>query len=372
MSALFRRTLGTRLARDAGLCVAASFVVFAGVALLVLFLDLRQDPAPGAQGGTSFEELIEHVLFAASVAAPIATALAVFSVRRAARRATARVDALMSTAAAINVDSIGVRVPESGEGDEIGQLARSLNALLARIELGVAAQRQFAADASHELRTPLAAIITALEVARAQDRSAAQWVQVADQCLDDARRMVELVEALLHVTRPVVDSRERPAIGLLAVLDPLVERWKLRAPHVELQLGVAPGIALHADARALEIVFENLVSNAVAQSRAGGAVRILASDSGSVIRIAVEDEGPGIPQGERQHIFRAFARGAHAADLDGAGPGFGLGLSIVRRIVEASHGRIFVDDAFHAGARFVMEFEPLEKQDCDGALSPVY
>ena len=354
-----RRTLGTRLARDAGLCVAASFVVFAGVALLVLFLDLRDEAAFNAGGKTAFEELIEHVLWAAGVAAPIATALAVFSVRRAAQRATARVDALISSAAAINADSIGVRVPESGEVDEIGQLARTLNALLVRIEQGVAGQRQFAADASHELRTPLAAIITAIEVARAQDRSAAQWVQVADQCLGDARRMVELVEALLHITRPVVDAGEQPAVELHAVLTPLAARWKLRAPHVDVRLEVAPGIALHADARALEIVFENLVSNAVAQSRQGGTVRIAASNSGSVVRIAVEDEGPGIPQGERQHIFTAFARGAHAADLDGANPGFGLGLSIVRRIVEASHGRIYVDDAFHAGARFVMEFEPL-------------
>jgi two-component system, OmpR family, sensor kinase len=353
------RTLGTQLARDAGLCVAASMLVFAGVALLVLFLDLRQDTTLGADGSTSFEELIEHLLWATLVAAPIATALAVFSVRRVARRATARVDALISSAAAIDVDSIGVRVPESGAGDEIDHLARTLNALLGRIEQGVAAQRQFSADASHELRTPLAAIINALEVARAQDRSVAQWVHVADQCLNDARHMVELVEALLHTTRLVMDPREHPAIELHAVLAPLAARWKLRAPHVVVQLDVATHIALHADARALEIVFENLVSNAVAQSRRGGTVRIRATNSGSIVRIAVEDEGPGIAQGERQHIFRPFARGAHAADLDGASPGFGLGLSIVRRIVEASHGRIFVDDAFHAGARFVIEFEPL-------------
>ena len=358
-----RRTLGTRLAWEAGWGVMASCLVFVAVASLVLFLDLREDASLGADGSSSFEELIEQVLWAALVAAPIATALAVVCVRRAAQRATARVDALISSAAAISVDSLGVRVPESGEsdelgkGDEIDQLAQTLNALLERIERGVTAQRQFAADASHELRTPLAVIINALEVARARDRSPAQWASVADQILGDARRLAELVEALLHVARPVTGPAEPSAVELQAVLAPLVARWKQRAPHVDVQLDVAPHMALHADARALEIVFDNLVSNAVAQSRSGGTVRVVAADVGGVTRIAVEDEGPGIPSGERERIFKTFSRGTHAADLDGARPGVGLGLSIVRRIVEASQGRIFIDDAYHAGARFVMEFE---------------
>jgi two-component system, OmpR family, sensor kinase len=352
-----RRTLGTRLAWEAGLCVAASLVVFVAVALLVLYADLRADGALGADGGTPFEELIEQLLLATLVSAPIATALAVFSVRQAARRATARVDALIATAAAINVNTIGTRVAESGDSDEIGQLARTLNALLERIEQGIAAQRQFAADASHELRTPLAAIITALEVALTRERSPSHWAQVADQTLGDARRMAELVEALLHVTRPVANAGEHAAIELHAILAPLAARWKLRAPQVQVHVDVATRIALHADARALEIVLDNLVSNAVAQSRDGGSVRVHASDNGRVVRIAVEDEGPGIAQGERELIFKAFARGAHAADLHGATPGVGLGLSIVKRIVEALHGRVFVDDAYHPGARFIVEIE---------------
>jgi two-component system, OmpR family, sensor kinase len=355
-----RRTLGTRLAWEAGWSVMASLLVFVAVASLVLFLDLREDAALGADGSSSFDELIEQLLWAALVAAPIAMALAVVCVRRAAQRATARVDALISSAAAISVDSLGVRVPESGqldESDEIDQLAQTLNALLARIELGVTAQRQFAADASHELRTPLAVIINALEVARARDRSPAQWAGVADQTLCDARRLAEMVEALLHVARPVTGPVEPSAIQLQAVLAPLVARWKQRAPHVDVQLDLAPHMALHADARALEIVFDNLVANAVAQSRRGGTVRVVAADVGGVTRIAVEDDGPGIPSGERERIFKTFSRGIHAADLDGARPGVGLGLSIVRRIVEASQGRIFIDDAYHAGARFVMEFE---------------
>jgi two-component system, OmpR family, sensor kinase len=355
-----RRTLGTRLAWEAGWGVMASLLVFVAVVSLVLWLDLREDASLSADGSSSFDELIEQLLWAALVAAPIAMALAVVCVRRAAQRATARVDALISSAAAISVDSLGVRVPESGqsdESDEIDRLAQTLNALLARIEHGVTAQRQFAADASHELRTPLAVIINALEVARARDRSPAQWASVADQTLCDARRLAELVEALLHVARPVTAPVEPSAVELHAVLAPLVARWKQRAPHVDVQLDVAPHMALHADARALEIVFDNLVSNAVAQSRSGGTVRVVAADAGGVTRIAVEDEGPGIPSGERERIFKTFSRGAHAADLDGARPGVGLGLSIVRRIVEASQGRIFIDDAYLAGARFVMEFE---------------
>jgi signal transduction histidine kinase len=136
-----------------------------------------------------------------------------------------------------------------------------------------------------------------------------------------------------------------------------VQRWKLRAPNVQLQIEAPANLTLHVDARALGIVFDNLVSNAVAQVRGGGTVRIQAGAAGSVIRIAVEDQGPGIAPGERHDIFKAFARGAHAADLDGARPGFGLGLSIVRRIVEASRGRIFVDEDYQRGARFVMEFQ---------------
>jgi signal transduction histidine kinase len=324
------RTLGARLARDAGVCMATSLLLFAGVTLLALWLDLRDDTASG--GESAFVELIEQVGWATLIAAPLATAFAVLSARWAARRATARLDEL------------------------IARLARGLNALLARIEQGIAAQRRFAADVSHELRTPLAVIINALEVARARPRSQTQWVDVADQALDEARRLAGLVEALLHVARPRPERADAGVVELSEVFAPLAARWKERAPGLKLQLHAAPGLVLRADARALDIVFENLLSNALVHAHAQGSVRIDARVAGAGVRITVEDDGPGVPPAERQRVFAAFARGAHAADLDGTTPGVGLGLAIVRRIVEAGNGRIFIDDAGQAGARFVIEF----------------
>ena len=354
-----RRTLGARLAWDAGLCMAASLLLFAALTLLLLYLDLRHD-GPGSAGAESaFVELIEQIGWATLIAAPLATAFAVATARWAARRATVRLDALISSAARIDVDSIDARLPESpesGQDDEIGELAHSLNSLLARIEQGIAAQRHFAADVSHELRTPLAVIINAIEVARRRDRSAHEWTQLVDQTLGDARRMAGLVEALLHVARPDEGAHDSAVIGMHEVFEPLAARWKLRAPGLHLQLDAAPGLAVRADARALEIVFDNLVSNAVTHARPDGQVRIVAQQAGPVVRIAIEDDGPGVPEAERRHVFEAFARGAHAADRDAARPGVGLGLAIVRRIVEASQGRIFIDESCTSGARFVMEF----------------
>jgi two-component system, OmpR family, sensor kinase len=351
-----RNTLGTRLAWDAGLCMAASLLLFAAVTLLSLYLDMRHDGTGSAGSESAFVELIEQLGWASLIAAPLATAFAVLTARWAARRATARLDALIASAAGIDLDSIDARLPEPAEDDEIGQLARALNSLLARIDSGIAAQRQFAADASHELRTPLAVIINALEVARRRDRTAPQWEAVADQVLGDAQRMAGLVQALLHVARPDEARGGSTAITLAEVFESLAARWKLHAPGLALHFDAAPALAVCADARALEIVFDNLLSNAVAHARPQGQVRIVARREGELVRIAIEDDGPGVPPAEQRRIFEAFARGAHAADRDAARPGVGLGLSIVRRIVEASQGRIFVDEGCASGARFVIEF----------------
>jgi signal transduction histidine kinase len=106
------------------------------------------------------------------------------------------------------------------------------------------------------------------------------------------------------------------------------------------------------DADALSVALGNLVGNAIAHSPRGGVIDVAARRTGAAIELVVADQGPGVPQADRERIFLPFARGVTAADRGGADGGVGLGLSVARRIVEAHRGELRVDDAPGGGARF--------------------
>jgi signal transduction histidine kinase len=233
---------------------------------------------------------------------------------------------------------------------EVRGLVTDFNRMLERLDLAFSRQRRFVSDASHELRTPLTALRGQIEVlARDPDPSGAEVRRVEAVALAELERMERLVEELLALARldegGAIEQREIDLGGFLAELahtDPA-------RPQLEEPLSGT----VRADPDLLARVVRNLLANARRHAGERGRVLLSAVADRDRVTVAVDDDGPGIPAGERELIFERFHRSDAGRGRDSGGSG--LGLAISREIVLAHDGRIWAEDSRLGGARVVFE-----------------
>jgi len=251
----------------------------------------------------------------------------------------------MSRAVAKRQPDAMAPLAEGGLPEELRPLAGSLNALLARLSDALNAQRRFTADAAHELRTPLAALKLQVELAERAPDSATRAVALAE-LEDGVDRASHLVEQLLAMAwlEPEALAKNFADCDLVALAkDGIVARAALAADR-RIDLGLAREAVVHArgDAASLSMLLANLLDNALRYTPEGGRIDVAIDyDAGHAV-LTVADNGPGIPAGDRERVFDRFHRGSNAADVPGKS-GSGLGLSIVRRIVDAHGATIMLD-----------------------------
>ena len=235
---------------------------------------------------------------------------------------------------------------EGGLPRELQPLAASLNALLARLDEALAAQRRFTADAAHELRTPLAALALQVELAeRAPDGPAR--AAAMDDLKAGVARASRLVEQLLTMARLEPDALARNFARVdLAVLanDAIVARAPIAdARGIDLGCTGTASVPVHGDPASLATLLANLLDNALRFTPEGGRVDVAMTDESGRAVLSVADTGPGVPAAERERVFERFHRGVQPDDAV-HGLGSGLGLSIVRRIAEAHGATVNLED----------------------------
>ncbi|MFC9296213.1 sensor histidine kinase [Streptomyces sp. NPDC057011] len=256
------------------------------------------------------------------------------------------VTAIRNGLAAVTASELDRRVPDPGGADEIAQLARTVNDTLDRLERSDARQRQFTADASHELRNPLAAVRSRLEVALAMDRPDRESVEAA---LADTERLQRIAADLLLLAR--LDGgpgpRSEPVDLALLAAEDVARRGGSR---VALRTDARAPVPAAGDPARLERALANLVDNALRYAREEVVVRAGAADGWALLEVA--DDGPGIPEADRDRVFERFVRlDAHRGRADG---GTGLGLAITREIARAHGGDVRALPAPAGGARLVL------------------
>jgi heavy metal sensor kinase len=290
------------------------------------------------------------------LALPVALVLTALGAWWLAGRALRPIDQMTATAAAIDAGRLEGRVAETGTRDEVGRLAETLNAMLARVEEGVAEQRRLVADASHELRTPLAAMRSELDVSLRLDDLSPAARAVLESVRDDVDALARTVANLLTLAK--VDAGElgleRQRVDLHGLADAVVAGIAPVAEGKDVVIVVEGGPApASGDARALSQVIRNLVENAIDYSPAGGRVDLRTEMTDGVAQVAVLDRGPGVPPEARERIFERFYRADPSRSRQTGGSG--LGLAIARELVEAQGGRLWVDDRDGGGAAFRLE-----------------
>ncbi|MGK5683558.1 sensor histidine kinase [Actinoplanes sp. URMC 104] len=269
-----------------------------------------------------------------------------------ASRALAPVERIRREVEAITGDRLDRRVPEPASRDEIVRLARTMNRMLARLQDARDRQREFVADASHELRSPVASIRQVAEVAQAHPAALPDG-ELAATVLEESARLQRLVDQLLLLTR-TDDGGARHARHDVD-LDDLALAEARRAGRTGLTVdttGVGAG-RVRGDASALAQVIRNLVDNAARHAATTIAVGV--REDGGTVELTVDDDGPGIPAGQRERVFDRFVRLDEARARDAGGSG--LGLAIVKQIVAAHGGAVAVSSSPLGGARFTVRIQ---------------
>ncbi len=230
-------------------------------------------------------------------------------------------------------DDLEVSVEEPGQPREVARLAQELDRMLARLRDAVAAReavllsaRRFAADAGHELRTPLQSVRANLDIAKSAGANAEQRQVALDTATLQSERLNRLVDGLQTLARGEAGLVSPVAeVDLGDIADSAVFAAHTRHPELKIETDLPPsGPIIRGDADGLWRAVENLLENAARHGRVPGQVRLQVSATNGGAEVVVEDDGPGIPDGERERVVRPFARG----DGVKAG-GSGLGLSIV-------------------------------------------
>jgi heavy metal sensor kinase len=265
--------------------------------------------------------------------------LAALAARRLCRRALRPLTNMAEAARAMSAAEVGSRLPASGTGDELDDLGRAFNDLLARREEAFERQRRFTGDASHQLRTPLAALLGQAEVALLRPRPAEEYRRVLELVRGQADGLRRIVESLLFLARADADAQlpDLEVLDLAAWLPEYLRSWPDRGRGGDVRLEVQAGpLPVRAQAPLLGQVLDNLLDNACKYSEPGTPITLTAKAEGGVVALTVEDAGRGIAPEDLPHVFEPFYRAADARRR-GVG-GVGLGLAVARRVAAALGG----------------------------------
>jgi two-component system OmpR family sensor kinase len=309
------------------------------------FLQVAIDSRRYAENVAAVREVIELAL-------PLAFLFTVGVGWLLARGGLAPIQRINQAARRITGSNLDESIPMRGSGDELDQLAETLNAMMARIREGVEGMRRFNANAAHELRTPLSRICGRVESVLQRPRRDEEYREALQQVLLEAHELAAGVNAMLRLSQSEVGlSREqRQPVALGPLLSTLVEFFGPLAEErgITVEAGPLAPVVVAGDGVWLRQLFSNLVDNAVKYCSAGDRVRVEAQRLAGEVCVRVADDGPGIAAAELAEIFERFERGSGQQ----ARPGFGLGLPLAREIARAHGGRIEAASEPGKGATF--------------------
>jgi signal transduction histidine kinase len=270
-------------------------------------------------------------------------------------RATKPLRAVSDTTRRIlETGALEARVPTLEGRDELANLVRQLNTLLDKNSAHVRVLRETLDNLAHDLRTPLTRLRGTAELALQGSSDPAEARAALADCVNESDRVLHLLETLLDVSAAEAGALKlnRDRIDLRSVVERSVDLYREVAEERKIEVVVNHPAPVEVDADAIRLgqAVNNLVDNALKYTPSGGRVEITARNETNAAVLSISDTGPGVPVAERESIFRRLYR----SDSSRSQRGFGLGLSLVKAIVEAHGGTVVVVDGTSGGARFIV------------------
>ncbi len=243
-----------------------------------------------------------------------------------------RIDTITRASRAIMEGDLSARIPERGTHDEIEQLITNLNAMLSRIQQLMDGLRQVSSDIAHDLRTPLGRLRQHLENARDRATTTADYGQATDAAIVEADDLLDTFSALLRIAQVEAGSQMSAFADLdfSALVQSIGETYQPVAEDArrKLLIRVEGGVNLTGDRQLLAQMISNLIENALKHAPEGTTISVGLHKSGAGFEVEVADDGPGIPESERDKVFDRFYR----LDRSRSTAGSGLGLALVKAI----------------------------------------
>jgi len=237
---------------------------------------------------------------------------------------------------------------------EIDLLAQAFNQMLDRVVALMNEIKEITDNIAHELRSPIARIRGSAEVTLLSDAPLSRYQETAADIIEDCDSLLALANAMLDISEieAGVAALERQPVDVAQMARDACELFQPAAEDrgVTIRVLASETAVVPGDNRKLHQALANLLDNAVKYTPRGGTVTVSVEQTGDAVAVAVADTGPGIAADDLPHIFDRFYR----ADQSRAKPGNGLGLNLVRAVVNAHHGRIDVASRPNEGATFTM------------------
>ena len=257
---------------------------------------------------------------------------------------TRRVDAIAATTRRIVGGELHLRLPVSKRRDEIDRLAGDINVMLSRIETLLESLRQVSTDIAHDLRTPLARLRQRLDTARRRARTTEDYGTAIEEAMADTDAIIETFNALLRIAQIEAGARKAKfgPTDLSRLMEKIADIYgevAVDAGHL-LTARVEPDLIADGDAELLTQALANLVENAINHALTPVSITLEAGRHGDGIVLDIADDGPGIPESEREKVFRRLYR----LDRSRSTPGSGLGLALVSAVVELHEGSVEAQD----------------------------
>ncbi|MBA3530379.1 MAG: HAMP domain-containing protein [Ardenticatenales bacterium] len=272
-----------------------------------------------------------------------------------AERALRPIKDVTLTARGISASDLSQRLNYGGPPDEVGQLARTFDEMLDRLQVAWTQERRFTADAAHELRTPLTVLKGQIEVTRSRARSPNEYELTLDQLKEQVERLIRLSSDLLFLTRldqarPMQVWEEIDLGHLLASLADQIAPL-LATKQIQLTNDVMPHLLVYGESDLLIRLFLNLLQNAYQYTPEDGQVTLGARKDSETVRVSVTNTGSGIPAAALAHLFDRFYRVEEDRSRNTGGAG--LGLAMAREIAHVHGGTITVESDLGKGTIFV-------------------
>lgn len=278
------------------------------------------------------------------------------------RRGLLPLQHLAAQASAVSAQNWEFLPPEDAQQvAELRPLTESMTTMLSRLQRSFEQQREFLGNAAHDLKTPVAVLKSTLQSLLHRPRTADEYRAGLERALEDLERLEQLLQWMLRLARAEqwghgALRRDLQLIDLSSTCEEAIERMRslARSRNTNIQLASDGRVLLRADPEDLQLVWVNLLENAVRYSPEGGSVEVtVGRNNGGPANVVFQDYGTGIATEDLPHIFDRFYRGDHSRTRTTGG--FGLGLAIAKALVEAYGGNIQAESAPGKGTRMTVE-----------------